>query len=211
MCGAARQIAAMVPGEHGGDSQQPQQELRQRRKGSDHLAGMGGGEEADAGEPPPQTEAEIELEHQLQLQQEFKKKKHKVVGCVFGGPITLVVLGIFTGVVTVSERKAEVACADISDRDLCKASKADCCYDTITRNCTELDLCTSACAPGYESFRNLGVEPCISCEPGWADTDEDPTTPCVVCSVGTFAGYESIACSLCDGGTADLDNDPMTV
>ena len=196
----------------GGDPPQPEQQLRQRRKGSEPLASMGGEDAAaDEASEPPKTEAEIEREHQLQMQREFKKKRNKLVGCVFGGPVALFVLGILTGVVTVSKREDEVACADIIDRDLCKASEAECCYDTITRNCTELDMCEPLCAPGYESYGNLGVEPCIRCEPGWADTDEDPTTPCEVCFLGTFAGYESIVCAVCDGGTADVDNDPMTV
>jgi hypothetical protein len=167
---------------------------------------------ASAGETAaPKGEAEIEREHQLQLQQEFKAKQRKLIGCVLGGPVGLFVLGLLTGVITVSERAAPEACADTNDQDLCRANTAGCCYNAITNNCTALDECEPVCAPGFESYANLGVEPCIACEPGWADTDTDPTTPCAICDPGSFAGSQSIVCAVCDGGTADTDGDSATM
>ena len=152
-------------------------------------------------------------EHELQqLLHHRKAKQLKMFGLVFGVPLALFVLGLATGVISVSEKSAlPETCADISDRDLCQASKAECCYNGITHNCTELAECDPVCSPGFESFANLGVEPCIACEPGWADTDEDPTTPCAPCDPGTYAGTESIECALCDGGTADTDRDAATL
>jgi hypothetical protein len=152
-------------------------------------------------------------EHELQqLLHHRKAKQLKMFGLVFGVPLALFVLGLATGVISVSEKSAlPETCADISDRDLCQASKAECCYNGITHNCTELAECDPVCSPGFESFANLGVEPCIACEPGWADTDEDPTTPCAPCDPGTYAGTESIECALCDRGTADTDRDAATL
>ena len=164
------------------DADAPPSELRQRRTGAGTPAG-GEGASAATGddEAKPKTEAELEREHQLQLQLEFKKKRNKLVGGVFGLPLGLFALGLMTGVITVSKPKDAIVCADISDRDLCAASEPDCCYDTLSRNCSVVDECTPGCADGYESYGNLGVEPCIQCEPGFADTDWDPTTPCAEC------------------------------
>lgn len=158
------------------------------------------------------SSAEVEKEHALELQRQYKAKKRKVIGCVLGVPPTLFVLGLLTGVIVIVEEKGVPEnCAEISDRALCEASKAGCCYSGISKNCTELAMCDPVCGPGFESYANLGVEPCIACEPGWADTDENPTTPCAVCDPGTFAGTQSIECAPCRGGTADTDENAATM
>ena len=120
-------------------------------------------------------------------------------------------LGLLTGVIEVVEHGVPEKCEDISDRVRCEASKAECCYNGVTKNCTDLDECTPVCKPGFESFQNLGVQPCIACQPGWADTDADPTTPCILCDSGTFAGSESTECAPCVDGTADTDADAATM
>ena len=165
------------------------------------------GDEASSGN----NAEEIEREHQLQLQQQSKAKRRKVAGVVCGVPLGLFVLGLLTGVIEIVADVQVETCAEISDRLLCQASKAECCYNGITNNCTDLADCDPVCGPGFESYDNLGVEPCVACEPGWADTDEDPTTPCDICHPGTFAGSQSIECALCDGGTADTDEDAATL
>ena len=188
--------------------------LRQRKKptpGADDPA-----DGADAAETDrPKSEAEIAREHQLQRVKEYKKKRNKVIGCIFGTPVALFLLGLATGVLTLEAPREDVTCTAIEDRELCEemsqGEDPQCCYDTIGRNCSFVDGCQAACAEGYESLGNTGVEPCLRCEPGMHDHDRLPTTECESCPPGTYSPAESVECAPCEAGTADTDDDPSTL
>ena len=42
---------------------------------------------------------------------------------------------------------------------------------------------------------------CEACEPGFADLDCDPRTPCHTCQAGRFSGARSVLCLPCDAGS----------
>ena len=46
---------------------------------------------------------------------------------------------------------------------------------------------------------------CTRCPAGKADTDSDPSTPCVECAAGTYAPAGTMACTLCVSGMYDHD------
>ena len=71
----------------------------------------------------------------------------------------------------------------------------------------DLATCSPArCPPGTYGE---GVE-CVDCAVGTFDEDQDPATPCALCSQGTYAEPGAIECTDCAAGTADFDQDPAT-
>ena len=73
--------------------------------------------------------------------------------------------------------------------------------------------CT-ACQPGtvwVDADAEAGeAAVCSPCAAGWADTDGVSTTDCEECSIRTFAGLQSIECTVCADGSHDDDSNPAT-
>jgi len=49
---------------------------------------------------------------------------------------------------------------------------------------------------------------CHECQPGLADLDSDPATPCDPCDPGHYSGRHETQCFACHAGKTDHDYDP---
>ena len=75
--------------------------------------------------------------------------------------------------------------------------------------------CVSCATGRYSPQGSNTSDACIDCAPGQADTDTDPSTPCVQCSAGEEAlaapGQTRLTlCSACSDPEFDHDSDPST-
>ena len=82
-------------------------------------------------------------------------------------------------------------------------------YSTGPVGAVSINECSASCGggqlenPAFVSVQaSPGVIPCIDCEAGSADADQDPTTTCTICPAGTFTdGIAATLCQNCPVGT----------